>query len=121
MIQGCGGFLLLPGAPCGCGGGCRAGGCGGFRCVLLCLPIMMQIKILNSIKTKGTLSLCRKSVCCVALQGQMMFLSARGGLYNIRSSPILDANSRIKSDQLGLVWKIFVGGCYGLSVYRLPW
>ena len=32
-----------------------AGDGAGFKCVLLCLPIKMQIKILNSIKTKSTL------------------------------------------------------------------
>ena len=65
MTQGFGGFLLL-GAGCGCGAGCRAGAGPGFRCVHLCLPIMMQINILNSIKTKSTLSLRIKSLRCVA-------------------------------------------------------
>ena len=33
-----------------------AGDGAGFKCVLLCLPIKMQIKILNSVETKRTLS-----------------------------------------------------------------
>ena len=47
-----------PGSGCGlgCAGGCRVFGGGWFKCVLLCLSIKMQIKILNSIKTKSTLS-----------------------------------------------------------------
>ena len=59
MTQGFGGFLLL-GAARGfcCGVGCKAGGDPGFRCVLLCL----QIIVLNSVKTKSTLSLCTKSL-----------------------------------------------------------
>ena len=63
MTQGFGGFLLL-GARwgCGCGAGCRAGAGPGFRGVLFCLQIMMKIKILNSIKTKSTLNLCKKSL-----------------------------------------------------------
>ena len=51
---------------CGCGAGCRAGNDAGFRCVLLCLSIMMKIEILNSIKTKRILSLCRKPLWCAA-------------------------------------------------------
>ena len=39
------------GVGCSCGAGCRAGDGAGFICVL-CLPTKMQIKILNSIKTK---------------------------------------------------------------------
>ena len=50
----------------GCGGGCRAGDGAGFKCVFLFLLIKMQIKILNSIKTKSTLSWCIKSLRCVA-------------------------------------------------------
>ena len=45
MAQDFGGFLLLPGIGWGCGTGCRAGAGPGFRCVLLCLQIMMKIKI----------------------------------------------------------------------------
>ena len=58
MTQGFGGFLLLLGGGFGCGegAGCRAGGGPGFRCVLFCLQIIMKIKILNSIKTKESLS-----------------------------------------------------------------
>ena len=62
--QGFDGFLLLLGAGrgYGCGADCRAGGGPGFRCVLLCLQIMRKIKILNSMKTKSTLSFCRRSL-----------------------------------------------------------
>ena len=58
MIQGFGGFFLLLGGLwcCGCGAGCRTGAGPGFRCVLLCLQIIMKIKILNLIKNKTTLS-----------------------------------------------------------------
>ena len=55
MTQGFSGFLLLLGAGCGCCGGCMADGDAGFTCVLFCLSIMMQIKILNSTKIKSTL------------------------------------------------------------------
>ena len=41
-------------AEAGC---CRAGDGGGFKCVLLCLSMKMQIKILNSIRR-----LCMKSL-----------------------------------------------------------
>ena len=50
MAQGFDGFLLLLGAGWGCGVGCRAGDGAWFKCGLLCRPINMQIKILNSIK-----------------------------------------------------------------------
>ena len=40
----------------GCGGDFRVSVGAAFKCVLFCLPIKMQIKILNSIKTKSTLS-----------------------------------------------------------------
>ena len=66
MAQGLGGFLLLLGPGWCCDGGYREVGGVGFRCVLFCLPIMMQIKIRNSIKTKSTLILCRTSLWCVA-------------------------------------------------------
>ena len=58
MTHGFDGFLLLLGSGWGCGysGDCRAGDGSGFKCVLLCLPIKMQIKVLNSIKTQSTLS-----------------------------------------------------------------
>ena len=38
------------------------GGGPGLRCVLLSLLIMMKFKILNSVKTKSTLSFGRKSL-----------------------------------------------------------
>ena len=50
------------GTGCGYGAGCRAGGCSGFRSVLLCLQIKMKIKTLNSIKNRSILSLSRKSL-----------------------------------------------------------
>ena len=98
MTQGFGGFLLFLEAGWGCGAGFRVCGDPGFRCVLLCLPIMMQIKILNSIKAKSTLSFCRKSLWWVAgifAVTNDVFLSARGGLYNVGAIPTLDHNSRI--------------------------
>ena len=51
------GLLLLLGAGWGggCAGGCMADDGGGFKCVLLCLPVKMQIKILNLIKIKSKL------------------------------------------------------------------
>ena len=83
MIHGFGGFLLLLGAGwgCGCCGGCRAGDGAGFKCVIFCHPIKMQIKILNSIKTKSTLSLCRKSRCLAGIfaVASNVFGSQRGG------------------------------------------
>ena len=39
----CGFFLLLTGWGWGCAGGCMAGDGAGFKCVLLCLCIKMQI------------------------------------------------------------------------------
>ena len=48
------GFLLLDGGGgCGEGGGYRAGAGPGFRFFLFRLQIIMEIKILNSTKTKG--------------------------------------------------------------------
>ena len=43
-------FSSSPGVGWGCGGGCMAGAGPGFRSFPL--PIMMKIKILNSIKPK---------------------------------------------------------------------
>ena len=39
-----------------------AGDDAGFKCVLLCLPIKMQIAILNSVKNKSVRRICRKSL-----------------------------------------------------------
>ena len=63
MTHGFDGFLLRLGGGCGCGegAGCRAGAGPGLKFFLFCLQIIMEIKILNSIKNKSTLS-CRKSV-----------------------------------------------------------
>ena len=85
MTQGFGGFLLLLEAGLGCGGGCMAGGRAGFRCVLLFLSIRMEIKISNSIKTKSTLGLYRKSLRSVtgifAVRNDVFFISQRGFIY----------------------------------------
>ena len=53
MTQWFSGFLFLLGGDGGCGegAGCRAGTGPGFRFFIL--QIIMKIKILNSIKTKG--------------------------------------------------------------------
>ena len=55
MTQGFGSFLFLVdgGWGCGEGAGCRVGASPGFRFFFFCLQIIMKIKILNSIKTKG--------------------------------------------------------------------
>ena len=46
---------------------CCMAGCGpGFRFFFFSLQFMIHIKILNSIKHISTLSLCRKSLRCVA-------------------------------------------------------
>ena len=52
MTQGFCGFLLLPGGGGGYGkgAGCRAGAVPWFRCVILCLQIIVKIKIVNPIK-----------------------------------------------------------------------
>ena len=63
MTFGFGGFFPLQVAAWGCGcGGCRVGGGSGFRCVLLCLQIMMKLKILNSIKKLKYPKLLQKSL-----------------------------------------------------------
>ena len=102
MTQGFGGFSLLWGSGwgCGCGVGCTAGDCNGLRCVLLCLPIMMQIKMLNSIKN-SPLSLFRKSLWCVAgifAVTNDVFLSARGGLYSDGLIPTPGFNQSSRGD-----------------------
>ena len=60
------------------------------------LPIMIQIKILNSIKLKSTLSFCGK-MCVPGIFAVTndVFLSARRGLYSVGSIPTLDPDPRI--------------------------
>ena len=64
MTQGFG-LIFLDGGSGGEGAGCRVGAGPWFRCVLFCPYIIIKIKILNSEKTKRTLSLCWMSFWCV--------------------------------------------------------
>ena len=102
-------FHLLLGAGwgwgCGCSAACWAGAGPRFRCVFLCLQIIMKLKILNSIKTgipKAYVeSLFDMQLASLPNYMQMMFLTARGGLYSFNLIPTLDTNSRSQSVHSG--------------------
>ena len=69
MTKVCCGSLLHLGGDEGCGEGasCLARVGPGFRCVLFCLQIRIEIKIFHSIKTRGleeTVSVLVTMACC---------------------------------------------------------